>query len=202
MPAEEVHHVVAVVEITAVVVIGVVCFSDQLITTVITTTIQTILLARFAARLDIPPFAVGIVWTTTIKMIPHLQPWRPPLHTILILTSTMIPTPWIISQVIMIGLLSMDAIMAVNKCKSAMEQVCRFYILVNLQLILLLVYLNYVIFYMCLPLLKIFCLFINYPTIMMYFLNFIRGIFHKGSHDEEKSSGRAMCGQPIPSQAV
>jgi hypothetical protein len=74
MPAEEVHHVVAVVEITAVVVIGVACFSDQLITTMITTTIQTILLARFAARLDIPPFAVGIVWTIAIKMIPICSP--------------------------------------------------------------------------------------------------------------------------------
>jgi hypothetical protein len=53
-----------------------------------------------------------------------------------------------------------------------MVQVCRFYILVILQLILLLVPLHYAIFYMCPPLLNIFCLFINSLVIIMYFFEF------------------------------
>ena len=106
-----------------------------------------------------------------------LRHWRLLPLKILIQIGTATHAPLIISPVTWIVLLCVNAIMEVNKFKSAMEQVCVFCILLILQLILLLVLLHCEIFCMCLKFSNILFPFINFLVIMTYSLNTILGIF-------------------------
>jgi hypothetical protein len=135
-----------------------------------------VLLVRYVARRAILRFVVGIGWMTPIMQILLQRPWhlRSPRLMLIGTPTQALPTT---SQVILIVLPSVSAIMATIKFKLATTQVCVLCMLVIPQLILLLVHLCYIIPCMFLKLLSISCLSTNFPVIMTSFLNIILGIF-------------------------
>jgi hypothetical protein len=104
--------------------------------------------AKSTAKSAIPPSNAGTGWMIHTRKKGCRWPWHLQAHTGWIQIGTMILTPRITSRAISIALPCVSSTTVETLCKLAMEQVCEFYILVLIRLILILTLLHSIVSFM------------------------------------------------------
>jgi hypothetical protein len=139
---------------------------------VLTTTVAPGLSAKSAAKSATPSSNAGTGWMIRTKKKDRRWPWDLQTRTRWIPIGTVIPAPRTTSRAIFIALPCVSNVTEATRCKLAMEQVCKFCILVLVQLILILAPLPSIMSFMFLIYSNIFFRFINYLVIITCFFEF------------------------------